>query len=267
MIVRQSGLKTWTDCNLRYAFQEKGAVREQSSALSWGTAMHDAVLTMEVAGDLTVGINRFRQVWNDLSILDIEYDYMIPRNTHQGYLEMAERLLREWFYLIQWESDVVLGREYQFSVPLGTHTLTGTVDKLAIRQQKGGETVVLVSDYKTNAKTPTRDYLAHDVQFSAYCYATTQPEFWIGIPDGDQLFKNHMDSRRFGEWVHLRGPKRIDAGVREQYHYNRLRYAVDMIERSTLMDIYQPNLTGEKCEYCEFRQTCGLPSRAEEGLE
>lgn len=267
MIVRQSTLKTWMDCNLKYYFQHDQKVqREQSSALSWGTAIHEAVLAMEVARDLQVGIDRFCAIWDDLPAHSLDYDYLLPRNSHLGYRENGITALRNWWSLIQWESDVVLGREYPFSVPIGDHTLTGTIDKLALRQLKHGEWVVLVSDYKTNSKAPTRDYLAHDIQFSAYCYATTRPEFWANIPHGDDIYAQHVASRRFGEWAHLRTTKRIDAGVREQYHYNRLLTLIDNMDLSIAMGIYNPNVTGASCEYCEFRQVCGLPSREEEGL-
>jgi hypothetical protein len=268
LIIRQSTLKTWSDCQLKYFWQnEKKAPREQSSALSWGTTIHEAVLAMEVAGDLQVGLNRFCEIWDNLENHGLEYAYILPRNSHLGYRELGINALRNWWGLIQWESDIILGREYPFSVPLGDHTLTGTIDKLALRQLKHGEWVVLVSDYKTNSKAPTRDYLAHDIQFSAYAYATTRPEFWANIPDGDEIFRQHVGSRRFGEWVHLRTTKRIDAGVREQYHYNRLQYLVNNMDLSISMGIYSPTLTGASCEYCEYRLVCGLPSREEEGLE
>lgn len=268
MIVRQSTLKTWMECNLKYHWQhEIQAPREQSSALSWGTAIHESVLAMEVAGDLQVGIDTFCGIWDDLAAHGLDYAYILPRNTHLGYREMGVNSLRNWWGLIQWESDVVLGREYPFTVPIGEHTLTGTIDKLTLRQMKHGEWVVVVSDYKTNAKAPTRDYLAHDIQFSAYAYATTQPEFWANIPDGDVIFKEHVNSRRFGEWAHLRTTKRIDAGVREQFHYNRLLYIINNMDLSIAMGIYNPTVTGASCEFCEYRQVCGLPSRVEEGLE
>ena len=67
MIVRQSTLKTWMECNLKYYWQhEQSAQRDQSSALSWGSTIHEAVLAMEVAGDLQVGIDKFCAVWDDL---------------------------------------------------------------------------------------------------------------------------------------------------------------------------------------------------------
>jgi RecB family exonuclease len=151
-------------------------------------------------------------------------------------------------------------------VPIGSNELTGTLDKLALRPLKDGTFGVLVSDYKTGSKPPTRDYLQHDVQFHAYCYATTQPEFWVGIPDGEKLYQLYKDAPRMGEWVHLRTPKRIDAGFRTEVHYNRLQYAIEQIELSVALGIFVPDISGAACEFCEFRQRCGLPSREQEGL-
>lgn len=266
VIVRQSTIKKYMECALRYKFEAEGAPREQSSALSFGTIIHDAVLVMETQGSLTAGVERFNQMWDNLDQFDLAYDYLIPRNSHAGYRDMGNKILRDWWALIQWESDIVLGREYNFSVPLGEHTLTGTVDKLALRPLKGGGYAVLLSDYKTSAKQPTRDYLQHDIQFHAYCYATTQPEFWVNIPNGPELFERYKDAPRIGEWVHLRTPRRIDAGERTQVHYNRLKYAVDQIELSVALGIFVPDISGASCEFCEFRKRCGLPSREEEGL-
>lgn len=289
MLIRQSDIKQFMACSLRYKFQHEGAPREQSSALSFGTVIHDAILLMEVQQSLGAGLARFDELWDNLGKYNqacqaaipgevtLEYAYLIPRNTHQGYKDIGHRILRDWWQLIQWESDIVLGREYNFTVPIGSHQLTGTVDKLALRPLKGAKGFgVLVSDYKTSAKQPTRDYLQHDIQFSAYCYATTQPEFWVNLPPvklmdgslmtGPELYAKYLDAQRMGEWVHLRTPRRIDAGVRTDVHYNRLLYAIDQIEASVATGIFVPNLNGDTCQYCEFRKICGLPPLEQEEL-
>jgi hypothetical protein len=263
VLFRQSLIKTWVRCPLiLYWEQIEGLQREEMSASTWGTCMHEAVMKMEMAYDWQVGHDVFTDLWDKA-----EYDYLLPRTSHKSYLDMGHRAIRDWWFLIQWESDVVLAREYTFTVPIGEHELTGTVDKLALRTLKHGEQVVLVSDYKTSSKVPTRDYLAHDLQFTSYAYATTQSEFWVNIPDGQQIFEKYANARRFGEWCHLRNTKRLDAGPREQYHYNRLNYAVDQISQAVTLGIFPPNISGEACEYCEYRKPCGLPSRIEEGLE
>lgn len=271
VIFRQSMIKEFTECPLRHRFRSQGAPREQSSAMSFGSAIHDAVMTLELNYDLRAGLDRFDAIWGNLAQFDWDYDYILPRNSHLGYHDLGHRILRDWWMLIQWDTDVVLAREHFFSVPLGDdageHILQGTADKVVLRRMKGGQIAVVASDYKTGSKTPTRDYLAHDVQFSAYSYATTQPEFWINIPNGADLYQQYLDAPRYGEWVQLRAVKRIDAGIRTDVHYNRLRYACEQIALAINLGIYVPDLSGETCEYCEFRKICGLPTRAEEGLE
>jgi hypothetical protein len=290
MLIRQSTIKQFMQCSLKYKFShEDGVLREQASAMSFGTVIHDAVLVMEVQQSLAAGVARFEELWDNLGRYNqscqpavagevtLEYDYLLPRNTHLGYREMGQKILRDWWQLIQWESDVVLAREYTFTVPIGSHELNGTVDKLALRPLKGAKGFgVLVSDYKTSAKQPTRDYLQHDVQFHAYCYATTRPEFWVNLPPvtladgstitGPELFVKYVDAPRLSEWVQLRVPRRIDAGERTDVHYNRLKYAIDQIELSVATGIFVPDISGTNCEFCEFRKRCGLPSREQEGL-
>lgn len=268
MLIRQSTIKQFMECSLRYKFAAMGVPRTQSSAMSFGTVIHEAVLVMETAprDNLAAGINHFDSMWDNLAAHGLAYDYLLPRNSHESYRELAYKILRDWWALIQWESDVVLGREYQFTVPIGDHELTGTIDKFGLRPLKGGAVAVLVSDYKTGSKQPTRDYLAHDLQFSAYCYATTQPEFWVNIPNGMALYEEYKDAPRTGEWVHLRTPRRVPAGDRVEMHYNRLRYAIDQIDLAISTGIFVPDISGSSCEYCEFREKCGLPSREDEGL-
>lgn len=266
MRISPSALKLWQRCPLQYRFSKIDDLpREQTSATSFGTVIHDAVQHMEEAGSLEVGLRRFDECWSDLSILGVEYDSLMPRSSHQGYADDGKRILSDWWKIFQWDTDVVLAREHPFEVPLGPrHSVSGFVDKLLLRTLKGGEVVVVASDYKTNSKLPTREYLKHDLQFSAYCYATTRPEFWESIPNGPALFEQLRDARRMGEWVHLKGPKRIDAGERRQApHYNRLAYAADALEASIECGIFVPNISGESCEWCPYRRQCGLSSDLE----
>jgi hypothetical protein len=262
VIVRQSDLSTWSRCPLAYRYQNIDKLpRLQSGALSFGSIIHDCVLYMEVNQDLDGALDRFREFWLDPSKLDPEYkiDYYLKNTNWKSYLAKGEKILTDWWALIQWESDVVVGREYEFDVPIGDgHVLHGTVDKLAIRTRPDGERVLLISDYKTNAKLPTYFWLEDNLQFTAYAYASTQPEFWAGMPDGEQIFEYMKDFRRFGEWVALDGPKRMDAGVRDQVQYNRLTYAVNALAESVAMRIFVPNISGDTCRYCEFREQCGL---------
>jgi len=264
VIIRQSDLKLWAKCPLKYRYSHIDQIpREQSGSLTFGSIVHDCVLFLEKHGNIQAAVERFREFWIDPTALDPTYriEYYVKGTSWKKYLEQGEKILRDWWGIIQWESDTVLGREFTFDVPIGDgHTLHGTIDVLKVRYRAAiGSNVLLVSDYKTNTKRPTYDWLADDLQFTAYSYATTRPEFWAGMPRGAELYEQFKDYPRYGEWVHLKGPLRLDAGPRDQVQYNRLVYACNALADSVAMRIFVPNISGEQCRYCEFRKQCGLP--------
>lgn len=273
MRVRQSDLKTWMKCPLLFKFQNvDGLPREQSGSLTYGSILHDCVLFMEVNQDLAGAVARFHELWQAPTLLGAEYhiDYYVKGTNWKKFNDEGPRVLKDWWSIISWDAALTLAREYSFEVPVGSsgNTLVGTVDKLEVKFRADvGSYVVNVSDYKTNKKTPTYDYLAEDLQFSAYGYATTRPEFWTGIPNGQALFEQYRDLPRYGEWVQLTTPRRMDAGVRTQRHYNRVGMAVDGLADSLAMGIFVPNISGETCRYCEYRKPCGLPELDENGQE
>ena len=125
----------------------------------------------------------------------------------------------------------------------------------------------MVETHNTNNKVPTYDYLEENIQFSAYSYATTRPEFWANLPGGRgmELFEEYRDLPRYGEWVQLVSARRMDAGIRTQRHYNRVAMAVDAMAESMAMRLFVPTISGESCRYCEFRKPCGLPELDEDG--
>lgn len=272
MIIRQSMLKTWQSCPLKIHWERKGLDRLQSGSVIFGSVIHDVMLWMEVNQDVDGAVERFKEFWARPELLDPTFriDYYVRGTNWKKYLEKGERVIRDWWNIIQWETDLVLGREFMFNVPIGNgHTLHGTIDKLTIRwSPKDDSWVILISDYKTSAKTPTYGYLEEDLQFSAYAYATLRPEFWATMfPDdperGLALYEKHKDLPRRGEWVQLVESKRMDAGLREERHFNRLIMAVNAVADSIDLGIFPPNISGESCKFCDFRKQCGLPELME----
>lgn len=273
MRVRQSDLKTWQRCPLAWRFQHIDKMRrEQSGALSFGTIIHAAVLLLEETRDLHAAITAFKGWWADPESLEpgLTPDYYVKATSWEKYAEEGVRILERWWELIQWEADVVIAREHHFIVPIGNdgNELEGTADKVAVRYLADVDRyAVLISDYKTSRKEPTYGYLAHDLQFSAYCYATTRPEFWEGLPNGQQMYEQYADAPRVGEWVQLLGPRRKSAGERTEMHYNRLAYAVDQMVRSVDMRIFVPTISGDTCAYCDYRTPCGIDPDMESEAE
>lgn len=280
MLIRQSTIKTFMECGLKYRFQHVDRLpREQNGAITWGSVLHDTIMRMEEwhlaakAGDpppLDRARDYFREVWSDPTTLDasLKIDYFLPRTSWKKYLDDGLTLIEKWWGIYQWDTDTVIAREYEFTVPvMGTdHHLTGTIDRLALRYMGGIDAhAVLIQDYKTGRKMPTYNYLQHDLQFTAYAYASTQPEFWQGLPNGDELYALYQGKHRWAEWIHLRAPKRMDAGERSDLHYERLKYAINNIADAIALGIFIPNISGESCTYCDFRKSCGLPTLEAEG--
>lgn len=264
--VRQSDLKQWSRCPLSWRYMNiDGLPRTQGGSAVFGTVLHELVLYLETTKDFEGTLQRFTQMWLDpvahLGRDKGQIDYYERGRSWRKFNDIGPKILADWWALIQWESDVVLAREYEFDVPIGDgHRLHGTIDKLAIRYLAATDSqVLLVSDYKTAGKRPTYEYLEDDLQFTAYSYATLQPEFWVNIPDGPAMFERLKDLPRRGEWVHLQDIHRMDAGPREQHQYNRLIYAVNAMAESVALRIFVPDISGATCRFCEFRDRCGLP--------
>lgn len=270
--LRQSDIKLWLKCPLAWRFANVEKLpRLQGGALTYGSILHDCVFHLETTRDLDAAIERFERFWREPTLLDPSYgvEYYHRGASWVKYATEGPEVLRHWAKIIEWDSELVLAREYTFDLPIGRngHRLRGTLDKLVIAfHPKTGAYVVKVVDYKTDRKTPKYDFLEEDLQFSAYCWATTQREFWEGLPGGrgPELFEQYKHLPRRGEWVQLTGPRIMDAGERVDRHYRRLSTAVDAISDSIAMGIYVPTISGETCRYCDYRGPCGLPEIEED---
>lgn len=107
-------------------------------------------------------------------------------------------------------------------------------------------------------------YLRQRVQFSAYCYATTTPEFWAGAGGEDgfaerglELHERFQRSYRRSEWVSLRDMEVKDAGFRGPDDYERFARAVNQLVTAIRLNVYPMSIDGDTCQYCEFRDSCG----------
>jgi hypothetical protein len=87
----------------------------------------------------------------------------------------------------------------------------------------------------------------------------------LDVPNGDYLFDQVKDLGREAEWVQLTLPQRKHAGERTQQDFNRIAYAVNAMAASIDMRIFVPNIGGDACCFCDFREQCGLPDIETEG--
>lgn len=262
MQIRQSDLKSWQRCPLAWRYRHiDGLPDSQGAAAVYGTVIHACVEYMEANADYDGALRLFEAMWSDPQAhlgekgrID-HWEY--GRTRAKGFKE-GPKALHDWWSLHQWDTDIVLGREFTFNVPIGDgHILHGTVDKLVERQTSIGPVLTTV-DFKTGKK-PTYGYLADDLQFTAYSYATTRPEFWATMPNGGELYERYRDYPRRGEWIQMRGGvERMDAGPRDETHYRRLIYACNAFAESVALRIFVPQISGETCRFCSYRDHCGL---------
>ncbi len=279
MQIHQSDVSAWARCPQAMYLQRQGHKGVQTSALSFGTVMHYALEVFERewrSGTRWVtakamAIDTFKHYWHPLNIENVTtpVEVWLRGQSYAGLARIGVEGLTWYAEYARDADEELLATEYSFQVPIeGTwdydldepHILVGTIDRLAARYYKG-VLVIEVGDYKTG-KDYT--YLRQNIQFSAYCMASTRREFWAGWRGedgfgerGPDLFDRFKTTPRRGAWFSLRGKKVMDAGWRGPDDYARFALAVEQITASMKADIYPLSITGENCSYCTFRSICG----------
>lgn len=282
MLIHQSELASFARCAAQVGYTRAGWRDDTNSAAAFGSVMHHALHVFERErntgtdfGDaVQMALETFVHYWNPLNIESITEpvppDGWLPR---QSYAEMRSRgieSIKKYCDLVRYDDLELLAIEYGFVVPIvGTwdddlgepHMLGGTIDRLAMRHYKR-QLCVAVDDWKTG-----KDYrhLRHNLQFSAYCYATTQQEFWVGYRGedgfgeerGTELYLRGLDAPRRATWINLRLFKFQDAGWRGPIDYARFALAVEQYVATIKADIFPLTVSGETCTYCPFRKSCG----------
>lgn len=282
--LHQSDLSSWARCAAQVGYKRAGLPSKTNSAAAFGSVVHHSllqVLERQLAAKvpfekaLADSIATFLYYWSPSHIEAIcppvPNDGWLPRMSYNDLRVRGPEVIRQYADLIRFDPHQTIATEYEFVVPIdGTwdedegrpHRLAGAIDKLAIGQYNRAP-VVEVKDLKTGKAYPGD--LRHNLQFSAYCYATTKREFWIGWNGedgfgeerGQALFERFEGKARRGTWINLRSIKLQDAGWRGPIDYERFALAVQQIYLSMREDIYPLTLAGDVCTFCSFRDGCG----------
>lgn len=281
MLIHQSDMAAYNRCPAEFGYRRAGIPGAQTSASAYGSVMHYALQVFErvrVQEGFDLGVTKaketFRFYWNPQHIEAIcepvPAKGWLPR---QGYSELLNRgsdAITKYADLIRFDDHELLATEYAFYVPvLGSwdyeanapHYLAGSVDRLAARHYSRA-LAVCVDDFKTGKE---QRYLRHNLQFTAYCYATTQLDFWtggamedgFGLKRGTELFERFANAGRRGTWINMRLFKFQDAGWRGPIDYQRFALACDQLALAIQSNIYPLTLNGESCTFCSHRDTCG----------
>jgi hypothetical protein len=274
VIIHQSDIKSFNRCAEAHRRQLNGERGKQLSATAFGSVMHHALHTLERHRDLDLALSTFEHYWHPHNIDQIcePVEEWIARQSHGGLRKKGLETIRRYWDLKRFDDEEVLALEVPFVVPIigtwdadegRTHFLAGTIDRLSVRHYNRKETVC-VDDWKTGKKP---SYLKHNLQFSAYAYATTLPDFWVGSAEhmtegfglarGAELDARFKKAPRKGWWINVMGgPDWIDAGVRTEWDYKRFAHAAQQYANARKAQIFPLNVDGEVCQYCPFRDNC-----------
>lgn len=285
----QSDVSAWARCPAQFGYRRAGLPSKTNSAAAFGSVMHHAILQVlerEMAlgtpfdRALRMSLDTFAHYWAPNNIAEIcepvPKDGWLPGHSYSGLRGQGLETIRRYADLIRFDESSLLGTEYSFNVPIvGTwdenlgepHRLVGSIDRLAFAHFRRAE-VVRVDDLKTG-----KDYvgLRWNLQFTAYCYATTRREFWVGdrgedgfgAERGEELYQRFHGKGRRGTWISLKGLKFQDAGWRGPTDYHRFALAVEQMQAAITADIFPLAISGSVCQFCDYRSICGGTGLAE----
>lgn len=244
----------------------------------FGTIIHDALEYYNLSGDVEEAKARFLYYWDNPEEVAKEPDTWGRGSGFGSLRKRGVEILDQYHEKNLWESREIIATEHYFLVPLGEHWLSGYVDLLEVKQSNRGKEVLRVVDYKTTSRQPYANELALDIQFTCYCYASLQPEFWYGVEheeygtvegfeNADELYGRFADMERRAIWYHLWGNKELDAGKRDDMDFLRLYRAMEMIAKAWDADIFIPNISGSSCNFCSYTDLCTAVSPVADRIE
>jgi hypothetical protein len=275
MRVSQSTLASWASCPQQWHLGKTTPRTIEWSYTAFGTVVHHALQVLELHRDLQKALDTFEYFWHPLHIAEIN-----PAPTHwrekESYGSLRVRglaMIDTYWVMAESKRGTTLGLEFPFEVEVeGTvdkltgrpHTLSGYVDKLqykTIAKDRRKTMVLEVVDFKTGKQ---KSGLRHNVQGTAYAYASTRREFWTPFgDDAQEMFEAFKDAPRHFVWVNLKDARFADGGYRGPQDYARLTVAVQQVCDSIQAEIFPLSIDAQFCTWCSHQTICGgvgLPS-------
>jgi hypothetical protein len=257
-----SRIKKWSTCSLAAHYQyDVGLPRRTNAKAVFGQTMHKAAENFNLTGDLAGSKKLFLKEWGQ-----VDPDYWPKFTSYAGLKAKGVEILAALENHYRFQDRRVIGTEIGFVVPFGDHELHGYIDLLETQRSGTGKEILKIVDYKTNSKDPPKSELALDPQFTAYAYAVTQKEFWMGMPgepdfggvaNGEWLWSTLQGVPARCIWFSLWNGKQLDAGPRTDVDFGRLYRVCAEIERANEHKVYVPKI-GEACTYCDFTEQCSM---------
>lgn len=267
MRVSNTLMETWMKCALMGRFKYVDRLpSKKTSRMTFGICVHSALEHYNITGNVETAVEIFLDLWDNPEKANAVPEIWPKGTTYGGFREKGIDLIRDYHAKQGWESREIVAQEHKFLVPIGEHELQGVVDLLELRKSGRGKNTLRIVDYKTGSKQPFKNTLRLNTQFTAYDYASRQPEFWLGngpgyppiAPNAEDLWEKHKDSPRRGIYFHLLGSKEIDAGERDDQDFMRLYRVICEIAKAVEHEVYVPTLSADSCVFCDYTEPCGV---------
>jgi RecB family exonuclease len=271
MKVSASLLKTWMKCSLQARYKYIESLPDKSNAAAaFGSAVHIALELYNNVHDVDVAERAFLEMWDNPDEFDLAIDVWPPRTSFGAYRERGVDFIRKYHEENKWVKKEIIATEHRFCVPLGDHFVSGIIDVIEVPDKT---TTLKIIDFKSGYR-PNSQGLNHDVQFSTYLYAPTQKEFWCGsdedrkkytgFPNGEELWERFQSYETVGIWYDLRNTKEYHVGPRDQSDYDKLLMCIEQIARAIELEVFVPDISGDSCGLCSYRDICPLFSSRKE---
>lgn len=283
MRLSASQLGAFMRCPMQYKYDKIDKRPGKAlSATVYGTVIHHGLHTFErdiatyraqgmpaseaVDKALKTALSTFDYYWHPHHLEEVsgvpEIDIWIRGDSYGLLRQKGLSTLEQYAELWRADQHHLLSLEHPFEVTLhGTvdrvtgepHTISGYVDRLVVRWERG-KPILDTDDWKTGVR---KAWLRHHLGLTVYCYASTQPEFWL--PFGNQAEEFHQrfaDYPRRAFWYDVKKFERVNAGFRAEQDYQRLTYAAQSVADSIQAGIFPLRIDGDTCQYCPHREHC-----------
>jgi hypothetical protein len=278
----QSDLASVARCMAELGYSRAGMPMATNSGATYGTVIHHCVMAYEQQlhfgqtkrDALRIALENWIFYWHPQNV-EALCEWPGPNDWLRGHSFSLLRdkgitTLRGYADLQAPDDTNLLALEYGFQVPIpGTwdedlgepHILAGSIDRLGTAFWRR-QLMVRADDYKSGKDYV---YLRANLQGTAYCLATTLPEFWTGWRGEDgfgrergmQLYEQlHGKARKF-TWINLSKLKFEDGGWRGPKDYARFALAVEQFHALVKADAYPMSISGATCRWCSARSVCG----------
>ena len=285
MRLSASQLGAFMRCPQQYAFERIEKRQGASlSATQYGTVVHHALHAFEreiaslrdsgmgvreaVDKCLATALATFDYYWHPHHLEEIgaqPIDVWIRGDSYGVLRQRGLAAIEQYAELWKADQHHLLSLEHPFQVTLhGTvdretgepHTISGFVDRLVVRWEKR-KPILDTDDWKTGVR---KAWLRHHLGLTVYCYASTQPEFWLPFEaqgaDPEELHAQFAAYPRRAFWYDLKKFERVNAGIRTDQDYARLTVAAQRIGDSIQAGIFPLRIDGETCQWCPHRAYC-----------